>query len=97
MLDMRSREEADGERRMIGSGRRVGFLGRETRDDDDDEAPAAVVDVGIAAVEAGWFGRGRLRAKKISADFRTLEKSCREKDLAFREPYAARSVRGNRR
>ena len=32
MLDMRRREEADGERRMIGSGRRVGTLGFMARD-----------------------------------------------------------------
>lgn len=88
MLDMRSREEADGERRMIGSGRREGFLGRDTRDDDD-EAPAVAVAVGTVAVEVGWLGRGRLRARKISADFRTLEKSCSQKDSAFRESHAA--------
>lgn len=72
---------------MMGSGRREGFLGRETRDDDDEvdgvpapPAPAgAVVDVGIAAAveETGWLGlaRGRVRARKTSADLRTLEKS----------------------
>ena len=31
MFDMRRREEADGESRIIGSGRREAFLGRETR------------------------------------------------------------------
>lgn len=81
ILDRRSREEADGERRMIGSGRRDGFLGRETRDDDG--VPAVAVDVGIVAVETGWLGRGRFRARKISADFRTLEKSCIEKFQPF--------------
>ena len=84
MLDMRRREEADGESRMIGSGRREGFLGRETREEEDDEEiPAVAVDVGTAAVETGWFGRGRLRARNISADFRTLEKSCGERVQPF--------------
>ena len=31
MFDMRRREEADGESKMIGSGRREAFLGRDTR------------------------------------------------------------------
>ena len=71
MLDIRRREEADGESKMIGSGRRDGCLGRETKDE-----ALAVVDAGTGAVADGWLGRGRLRAKKISADFRTWEKSC---------------------
>lgn len=76
MLDIRRREEADGDSKMIGSGRRVGFLGRETRDE-----ALAVVDAGTGAVADAWLGRGRLRARKISADFRTWEKSCREKKI----------------
>ena len=56
MLDMRSREEADGETRMIGSGRREDFLSREARE----------VDGMLVA------GMGLLRSReKASAYFRT--------------------------
>lgn len=60
MFDMRSKEEAEGESRIMGSGRREGFLGRETSE-------AGFVEGGSAAV----VGRGRLRPRKISADLRT--------------------------
>lgn len=65
MFDMRRREEAEGESRMIGSGRRAGFLGRETREVGFDEGVGTVVEL----------GRGRFRPRKISADLRTWEKS----------------------
>ena len=65
MFDMRRREEAEGESRIIGSGRRAGFLGRETRDVGFDEGVGMVVEL----------GRGRFRPRNISADFRTCEKS----------------------
>ncbi len=101
MLDMRRRDEAEGERRMIGSGRRDGFLGRETRD----ELPAAT-DAGIAGVEDGWLGRGRLRPRKTSADFRTCEncyvrrklivwrkwENCRSTDCRFDSPEDTVSI-----
>ena len=72
MLDMRSREEAEGESRMMGSGRRVGFLGRLARGGWEELA----VDVTEAAApgrEDG--GAARERARKISADLRMWEKS----------------------
>lgn len=66
MLLMRRREDAEGESRMMGSGRRVDFLER------------TVLDglVGMeAGVEEGWLERERLRPRKISAVLRTWEKS----------------------
>lgn len=65
MLDIRRREEAEGESRIIGSGRREGFLGRETREVGFDDDDGAVVEL----------GRGRFRPRNISADLRTWEKS----------------------
>jgi len=69
MFDMRSREEAEGESRMMGSGRREGFLGCEAREE-------ACVE-GWDAVEGapGRGGGARARERKISADLRTWEKS----------------------
>lgn len=65
MFDMRRRDEADGERRMMGSRRRAeGFLRLETRDE------FVVIEVGAAA----W--RERLRPRYMSHCFRTCEKSC---------------------
>lgn len=72
MLLMRRREEAEGERRIMGSGRRETFLGRETRE----EVGVAVEDV-EGAVDGGAPGRlvGRLREKNVSAVLRMWEKS----------------------
>lgn len=73
MLEVRRREEAEGERRMIGSGRER-FLREETR------GPlllSAVEGTVEADVVEGALGRGRLRPRKISAVFRMYEKSCR--------------------
>lgn len=65
ILLMRSREDADGERRMIGSGRRPGFLSREARE---------VVVVEGAALACEVFLRS---LKNVSEYLRTWEKSCR--------------------
>lgn len=68
-LEVRIREEAEGERRMIGSPLREGLGFR----------PPAVGAMGLAPlgfVPGGyWPGRVRLRPRKISAVFRTWEKS----------------------
>lgn len=64
MLDMRKREEAEGESKMIGSGRRMGFFGRLTI---DEWAKGMVVE-GAPLREA--VGGARERARKISADLR---------------------------
>ena len=62
MLLMRRRDDAEGERRMIGSGRRPDFLGRFTR---------AGLAVTFVVAEAWCPGRCRLRLKKTSAVLRT--------------------------
>ena len=73
MFDMRKSDEAEGERRIIGSGRRAFFFGSETSEDVLD----AVEDVGAALDAEGLGpGRGRFRPRKISAVFRMWEKSC---------------------
>ncbi len=63
MLLMRNSEEAEGESRMIGSGRRPGFLSLEAR---------AVVVV-VAGTAAGGFLRS---LKNCSECLRIWEKSC---------------------
>lgn len=71
MLDMRRREEALGERRMMGSGRRAGFLGLLVRVEFE-SAREGAVDV----AEEGAPGRGgRERERKVSAVLRMWEKS----------------------
>lgn len=73
MFDIRRREEAEGERRMMGSGRRAwweGFLRRETR-----EAFVAVLAAVMAAVVEGACLEGRARERNVSAILRTWEKS----------------------
>lgn len=78
MFDMRRSDEAEGESRIMGSGRRAGFLGSETRDDVLELADNEGARVPLLALDAeeGWGpGRGRLRPRKISADFRIWEKS----------------------
>lgn len=65
MLLIRSREEADGESRMMGSGRRPGFLSLEARD--------AVVVVVVAGAAADGFLRS---LKNCSECLRIWEKSC---------------------
>ena len=68
MFDMRRREEAEGERRIMGSGRRF-FLGRETRE--------GLVGMLGACVDAGGaFLEVRERERNVvSAILRTWEKS----------------------
>ncbi len=63
MLLMRSREEAEGESRMMGSGRRPGFLSLEARD--------------VVVVVVGATADGFLRSlKNCSECLRIWEKSC---------------------
>lgn len=73
MLDVRRSEEAEGERRIIGSGRER-FLREDTM------GPLLLSPV-EGTVEAdmveGALGRGRLRPRNISAVFRMYEKSYR--------------------
>lgn len=59
MFDMRRREEAEGDRRMMGSGRREDFLGWEGRPEGTEEW---VVEgrAEVAEAAAGGFGRARL-------------------------------------
>lgn len=76
MFDMRRSEEAEGESRIIGSGRRPPFLGRETSED----VLEAVEDGGAALGAEGLGpGRGRFRPRKISAVLRMWEKSCHQR------------------
>ena len=65
MLDMRRSEEAEGERRMMGSGLRPGFLSREAR----------VVVLAMGAAAAGTLGFLLRSLWKISEYLRTEEKS----------------------
>ncbi len=63
MLRIRSREEAEGESRMMGSGRRPGFLSLEARD--------------VVVVVVGATADGFLRSlKNCSECLRIWEKSC---------------------
>lgn len=63
MLLMRSRDEAEGESKMIGSGRRPGFLSLDAKD--------------VVAVAKGAAETGFLRSlKNCSECLRILEKSC---------------------
>ena len=66
MLLMRRREEAEGDRRMMGSGRRPGFLSRETRE-------VVVVVEGAVLVLEDFFRS----LKNVSEYLRTWEKSYR--------------------
>ncbi len=71
MFDMRRREEALGERRMMGSGRRVGFLGLLVRVEFE-----GVTEGAMDVAEEGTPGRvGRERERKVSAVLRMWEKS----------------------
>lgn len=67
MLDMRRREEAEGETRTMGSGRRLTFLSREARD------------VVVVAVDGAVVGFLR-SLKKVSECLRTWEKSCGDRN-----------------
>ena len=69
MFDMRKSEEAEGESKIIGSGRRLGFFGRLTI---EEWARGTVVE-GLPLRDEG--GGARERARKISADLRMWEKS----------------------
>lgn len=73
MFDMRMRDEADGERRMIGSGRELGL-----RDGTESPADGAGTIEGflLPGFAPCWPGRLRFRSRKSSALFRTWEKSC---------------------
>lgn len=71
MFDMRRREEAEGESRIMGSGRREGFLGCEAREEGCVEG--AVEEGADGRVDVG--GGARERARKVSADLRMWEKS----------------------
>lgn len=80
MFDMRIREEAEGERRMMGSGRREDdgpgrpdFLGT-GRPADGAGTPGGL----LPGLTPGgyWPVRERLRPRKASAVLRTCEKSC---------------------
>lgn len=59
MFDMRRREEAEGERRMMGSGRREDFLGWDGRLGGTEEG---VIEgrAEVAEAAVGGFGRARL-------------------------------------
>ena len=70
MLDMRRREEAEGESRIMGSGRREGFFGCEAM---EGCVEGAVEEGAVGRWEEG--GGARERARKISADLRMWEKS----------------------
>ena len=71
MLDMRRREDAEGESRMIGSGRREGFLGWDGMLEEADEGfvDAAALEVAVP------LERLFRDLRKISACLRTWEKS----------------------
>lgn len=77
MLDMRRREEAEGETRMIGLGRRedeesVGFLDIEPGPADGDGFDFIS---GLELLPDGYPARARLGPRIRSAVFRTWEKS----------------------
>lgn len=67
MFDMRMREEAEGESRMIGSGRALDFRD-EVSGRPADGAGTAGLFVGLAP---GWPGREPLRSRNTSALLRT--------------------------
>lgn len=71
MLDIRRREEAEGESRIMGSGRREGFLWCEAM---EGWVEGAVEEGADGRVDEGG-GAARERARKISADLRMCEKS----------------------
>lgn len=85
MLDMRRSEEAEGERRMMGSRRRLGFLGREGTSealgvmeegmllDEEEVVPFVLVLEEWALVPL--VGLGRLRLMKGSVNLWMCEKS----------------------
>lgn len=81
ILEVRRSEEAEGERRMIGSGRER-FLSEEPR------GPlllSAVEGAGEAEMVESALGRGRLRPRNISAVLRMYEKSCVRRLSWFRK------------
>lgn len=82
MLLMRSREEAEGESRMMGSGRRPGFLSLEARD----------VVVAVAGAAAAGFFRS---LKNCSECLRIWEKSCVGDDqYLLRDTFKAQKTYG---
>jgi hypothetical protein len=70
-FDMRMREEAEGEIRMIGSGRECDEL--DLRDDETGSPAEGAGTWGLLPGLAGW--PGRLRLRNTSALLRTCEKS----------------------
>lgn len=80
MFDMRIREEAEGERRMMGSGRELDLrdgMGRPAEG-------TGTIDEGLTpGLAPGWPGRSRLRSKKIAALLRTWEKSWSKAKVSF--------------
>lgn len=72
MLDMRRRAEAEGETRIMGSGRRVGLV---------------VMGRGRGTLDGVWWARGSLESGRclmnVAADFRTCEKSYGELVLSY--------------
>lgn len=76
MFDMRMREEAEGERRIMGSGRELGLrdgMGRPA------EGAGTIAEGLTPGLTPGWPGRSRLRSKKTAALLRTWEKSWKAK------------------
>ena len=71
MFDMRRSEEAEGESRIMGSGRREGFLWCEAMG----AWVEGVVEEEGAEGRVKGGGAARERARKISADLRMCEKS----------------------
>ena len=75
MLDMRRREEAEGESRIMGSGRREGFFGWEAMLEDgllEEEMPFVVVELPVLLDKRLLLLRF---LRKSSACLRTCEKS----------------------
>lgn len=72
-FDMRMRDEAEGEIRMIGSGREWEEL--DLRDAIERPADGAGMEPLMPGLAFGWPGRLRLRSRNNSALLRTCEKS----------------------
>jgi hypothetical protein len=87
MFDKRISEDAEGDRRIIGSGRladvpgRPGFFGRGRPADGAGTVRAFAPGL---APGGNWPVRERLRPRNVSATFRTWEKSWEERKLSVR-------------
>lgn len=73
MFDMRMREEAEGERRMMGSGREWDL--RAEGADKPADGAGTIDELLMPGLAPGCPGRERLRSKNCSALLRTWEKS----------------------